>query len=100
MKRMLLLTLLATPLAGCGAATAVETRVQIEKVPVPAPCPNDEDYAGIVAGRPVPLRDTPMPADPDVRVAKAIAQLGRYEAKGGWADQAMAIIDRCHAAGS
>lgn len=82
-------------LAGCGAGTATETRVQIERVPVRAPCPDKATYDSLKAGRPKPLRSTPMPATADERVAKQAAQLGRFEAAGGWADQAEAALDRC-----
>lgn len=100
MKTILILGA-ALALAGCGATgTAVETRIQIEKVPVPAPCPDDKTYAEIVAKRPKPLRDQPMPATAQERTAKTAAQLGRYEAKGGWADDVQAIVDRCHSAGA
>lgn len=57
-------------------------------------------YAEIVAKRPKPLRDQPMPATAQERTAKTAAQLGRYEAKGGWADDVQAIVDRCHSAGA
>ena len=86
----------AALLAGCGAGTAVETRVQIERVPVPVACPDDDTYKGLVRDQPVPLRNQEMPASADVRVARTQAQLGRYEAKGGWADRARAALDRCH----
>lgn len=85
----------ALALAGCGAGTAVETRVQIERVPVRARCPDAATYAGLVAAQPRPLRDQPMPATADERVAKQAAQLGKYEAKGAWADRARAALDRC-----
>ncbi len=82
-------------LGGCGAGQAVETRIQIEKVPVRAPCPEPAERKRLADLRPTPLREQPMPADPDVRVAKTQAQLGRYEAKGAWADQVDAALDRC-----
>lgn len=90
---------MAATLSSCGAATAVETRVQIERVPVPTPCPDDKTYDGLVADQPVPLRNQAMPGSADERVARTAAQLGRYEAKGGWADRARAALDRCHSAG-
>ena len=88
-----------TTLSSCGAATATETRVQIEHVPVPAPCPDKDTYDGLVRDQPAKLASQPMPASPDVRVALTQAQLGRYEAKGGWADRARAALDRCRSAG-
>ena len=93
---ILVIGMMAT-LSSCGAATAVETRVQIERVPVRAPCPDKATYDGLVADQPVPLRNTPMPATADERVAKQSAQLGRYEARGGWADRTRAALDRCQA---
>jgi hypothetical protein len=86
---------LALTLASCGAGTAGEVRVQIEKVPVRAPCPDKKTYDDLKSSRPTPLRAQPMPATPDVRVAKTAAQLGRYEAPGGWGDRAVAALDRC-----
>lgn len=90
----LVLGMMAT-LSSCGAGTAIETRVQIEKVPVRAPCPDKATYDGLKASRPKPLRSQPMPPTADERVAKQAAQLGRYEAAGGWGDQAEAALDRC-----
>lgn len=82
-------------LASCGGGVATETHIQIEKVPVRAKCPDAGTYNGLVAARPKPLREQPMPATPDERVAKTVAQLGRYEASGGWADRVSAALDRC-----
>lgn len=89
----------ALALAGCGASgTAIETRIQIEKVPVRARCPDAETYNAIVKSRPTRLAEQPMPATAQERTAKTAAQLGRYEAKGGWADKAQAALDRCQQA--
>lgn len=82
-------------LAGCGSGVATETRVETVKVPVPAPCPDRTAYDKLKASRPVPLRDTPMPATAEERVARSVAQLGKYEAEGGWGDQVLAALDRC-----
>lgn len=83
-------------LTACGTTTAaVETRVQIEKVPVRARCPDAKTYADLKKERPRPLRDQPMPGSAEERVARTAAQLGRFEAKGGWADKAEAALDRC-----
>ena len=60
-----------------------------------APCPDPAERARLRAARPVPLARTPMPATPRERVDKMVAQLGRYEAGGGWADQVEAVLDRC-----
>ncbi len=75
--------------------TATETRIQIERVPVRAPCPDPTERKRLADLRPKPLRDQPMPATADERVAKQAAQLGRYEAKGAWGDQVDAALDRC-----
>lgn len=77
------------------AGTAVETRIQVERVPVRAACPEPAERARLAKLRPTPLREQPMPATADERVAKQAAQLGRYEAKGAWADQVDAALDRC-----
>lgn len=83
-------------LAGCGArGTAVETRIQIERVPVRAKCPDKATYDKLVAEQPRPLAQQPMPASPQERVARTSAQLGKYEAPGGWAAKARAALDRC-----
>lgn len=86
----------AAALTGCGkTGTAIETRIQIEKVPVRARCPDAETYNKLVTSRPTRLAEQPMPATAQERTAKTAAQLGRYEAKGGWADRAQAALDRC-----
>lgn len=97
MKRIVLLG--ALTLGGCGAPAAVETRVQIERVPVPVACPPAAERQRLAKLRPTPLRSQPMPATADERVARQAAQLGRYEAKGGWADQVDAALDRCQEGG-
>jgi len=94
--RTIVVLALAGLLAGCGGSgVATETHIQIEKVPVRARCPDKATYDSIKAGRPRPLRELPMPATADERVAKTAAQLGRYEAAGGWSDQVVAVLDRC-----
>ncbi len=102
MKTLRLLPMLAGAavalalLSACGSSgTAVETRVQIERVAVRAPCPDPAERDRLAKLRPKPLRDQAMPASPDVRVAQTQAQLGRYEARGAWADQVDAALDRC-----
>ncbi len=98
MKALYLLA--ALPLAACGShGTAIETRIQIEKVPVRAPCPDADTYKGLVADQPVKLVNKPRPATAQERTAQTAAQLGKYEAKGGWADRARAALDRCQAGG-
>lgn len=83
-------------LSGCTkAAVSTETRVQVVKELVPAPCPDKDVYDRLKRKRPVPLRHQPMPDTPDARVAQQQAQLGRFEAEGGWADKVEAALDRC-----
>ncbi len=90
---IILMSLIVT---ACGPRPAVvQTRVQVEKVPVPARCPDRASYEALKKDRPRPLRERAMPASPEERVAQTAAQLGRFEAKGGWADRAEAILDRC-----
>jgi len=88
-----LLVLMSTGCATTGVP--MEPKVITQKVPVRAACPAKAEYDRLKVGRPVPLRSQPMPADPDVRSAKQVAQLGRYEAEGGWADKVEAALDRC-----
>lgn len=95
MRKLCVIALAALTAACSHGPAAVETRVQIERVPVPAPCPDRETYEALKKSRPVPLRDQPMPGSAEERVAKTAAQLGRFEAKGGWADRAEAALDRC-----
>lgn len=87
--------LLISLTAGCGAATITKTEIRTVRVPYRAPCPEPDVYQGIKNARPVPLRTQPKPPTPEERSAKAQAQLGRYEAEGGWADRAMSALDRC-----
>ena len=85
-------------LAGCAGrekSRPVEVRTQLVEVPVPAPCPDPAERARLRAARPAPLASQPMPETARERVAKSAAQLGRYEAPGGWADQVDAALDRC-----
>lgn len=98
MKTIAILALL--PLAACAGKVAVpvEVRTVVQKIPVRAACPAPDAYLALKAGRPKPLRDQPMPATADVRTAKTAAQLGRFEAPGGWADRVEAALDRCQEA--
>jgi hypothetical protein len=97
--KTILVMLGALALAGCGATAATEVRVETVKVPVPAPCPARPAYEKLKKGRPVPLRNQPMPGTAEERVARQAAQLGRFEAEGGWADQVEAALDRCQLEG-
>lgn len=89
----------ALALAGCGTTAATEVRVETVNVPVRAPCPARAEYDKLKRSRPVPLRNQPMPDTAEERVAKQAAQLGRFEAEGGWADRAEAALDRCQEEG-
>lgn len=95
MKAIILVAAVALSACGGRAAVPVETITRIERVPVPAPCPDRATYNDLVAGRPKPLAAQAMPATAQERTAKTAAQLGRYEAKGAWADQVSAALERC-----
>jgi hypothetical protein len=92
-----LILVLAILLPSCAGTPArpTELKVLTAKVAVRAACPAKPEYAKLKAGRPTPLRSQPMPASPDARTAKIAAQLGRFEAEGGWADRVEAALDRC-----
>lgn len=85
-------------LSAC-AAKPLPVRVEYEKVfvNVPAPCPETGVGAALIASRPQPLRTTERPSDASVRSGKSQAQLGKYEAEGGWADKVIAALTRCQA---
>jgi hypothetical protein len=83
-------------LAGCATAPRpIEVQIKTIEVPVRAPCPAPTERARLKTLRPVPLRSAVMPPTVAERVAKAFAQLGLYEAKGAYADQIDAALDRC-----
>lgn len=84
----------ALALSACTKTITVEKPV-ITRVEVPAPCPDAAERERLRALRPAPLRTQPMPETAVERNAKAMAQLGRYEAEGGYADQVDAALDRC-----
>lgn len=94
----LISAVLAGPLAACAHTPPprpVEVQTQLVQVQTRAPCPDPVEYARLKTARPAPLAATPMPASPRERVDKSVAQLGRYEAPGAWADQVAAALDRC-----
>lgn len=93
--KTILVMLGALALTGCGTTAATEVRIETVKVPVRAPCPAKAEYDKLKRTRPVPLRNQPMPDTAEERVARSQAQLGRFEAEGGWADRAEAALDRC-----
>lgn len=91
---------MALALSACATKPPiVRTEIKTVTVTVRANCPDAGTYQAIKAGRPVPLRSQPMPATAEERVAKTQAQLGRYEAEGGWADTVTSALDRCQAEG-
>ena len=98
MKSMIMIAALA--LAGCGHGVAVETRYKTITTTVRGPCPDEATYAGVVASRPKPLRDQARPSTPVERNARTSAQLGMFEAAGGWADKVLSILARCQVASS
>lgn len=86
-------------LAGCGTTRYVEVDRPVS-VPVKTrvACPDKATYDKLKSERPVPLRQQKAPATAVERVAKTEAQLGLYEAEGGWGDKAQAALDRCQVA--
>ena len=87
-------------LAACAHDHApVEVRYKTITTVKRGPCPDAASYAKIKAGKPTPLRSQAKPRTGTERVARQSAQLGLYEAEGGWADKAMAALDRCQVAG-
>jgi hypothetical protein len=87
----------AFALTACGAdkvPVQVEHRV-IQYVDRPVACPPKEERERLRKLRPTPLREQPMPATAVERNAKSQAQLGLYEAEGGYADQVDAALNRC-----
>lgn len=92
--RALILAAVAASLAACTTTVTKEVPV-ITYVPTPIACPTPVERARLKALRPVPLRNSPMPPTAVERNAKAQAQLGQYEAEGGYADQVDTVLDRC-----
>lgn len=96
MKKLVVIVALAAVLSGCAAKPmAVKTEYEKVYVNVPAPCPETGVAEALLAARPQPLRETERPSDASVRSGKSQAQLGKYEAEGGWADQVVAALNRC-----
>lgn len=96
MKKLIAMVALvgAMLLAGC-TTPVVRERPVITQVQVPVQCPDAAERERLRRLRPTPLREQPMPPTAVERNARAQAQLGRYEAPGGWADQVDAALDRC-----
>lgn len=95
MTRFLLAAALSIGLSAC-TTTVTETEYKTVEVAVRAPCPDDSTLAGLREALPVPLRDQVPPAGAEERRAVERQQLGRYEAPGAFADQAMAIVESCN----
>lgn len=96
MKFYIALCAVMALLTACGHGE----RVTIEKpvityVEVKVACPPKEERERLQALRPAPLRESPMPDTVVERNGKSDAQLGLYEAEGGYADQVDAALDRC-----
>lgn len=98
MKKTILVAALAITLAGCGGGVAVETRYKTITTTVRGPCPDESTYARIVAERPTPLAKQARPSTGVERNARIAAQLGLFEAAGGWADKVLSILARCQVA--
>lgn len=93
MKRLIALLMLAA-LGACSPAVTQE-RIREVQVQVRVECPTPAERARLRALRPTRLQDQIMPPTAVERNAKAQAQLGRYEAPGGYADQVDAALNRC-----
>lgn len=94
--RLLFAAMVGLALTGCQTSGTITEKQFVEvKVPVRAACPDPETMAAVNKARPVPLRDQEMPATEQAQQAAVRAQLGRYEARNAWADQAQAVMDRC-----
>lgn len=81
-------------LPGCTKTITVEKPV-ITYVEKPAACPSPAERERLRKLRPTPLRNQPMPPTAVERNAKSQAQLGLYEAEGGYADQVDTALNRC-----
>lgn len=86
----------ALALTACGE----EKYITVEKpvityVEKRVACPSEEERKRLQDSRPTPLRQQEMPATAVERNAQSQAQLGKYEAEGGWADQVDSALDRC-----
>jgi hypothetical protein len=69
----------------------------VREVKVVELCPSQADIQKLRSTRPKPLRDQKMPGSAAERVARTSAQLGRYEARGQWADQVERLFAECDA---
>lgn len=90
--------ILAALLAGCARTPPprpVEVVTERVEVPIRAPCPAPDEYARLMAARPVPLAQQPRPPTTEQRVAAIVAQVLLLDADGAWVDQAVAALSRC-----
>lgn len=69
----------------------------VREVKVVELCPSQSDVQKLRSTRPRPLREQKMPTTAAERVARTAAQLGRYEARGEWADQVEKVLRDCEA---
>lgn len=92
----ILLLFFALLLGACSKPEIVEIeKISTVYVPVPAPCPEKTELDRLIRLRPAPLKGTAMPATAIERIALQTAQLGKFEADGGWADQVISALQRC-----
>lgn len=83
-------------LSACAEkAHPVTTVTQLVYVDKPVACPPAAERERLRKLRPDALRNQSMPPTAVERNAKAQAQLGKYEAEGGYSDQVEAALDRC-----
>jgi hypothetical protein len=82
-------------LTACGHPGTISEKPIITYVDRPVQCPSPEERERLRKLKPTPLRDQKMPTDPVARNAQSQAQLGLYEAPGGYADQVEAALNRC-----
>lgn len=94
--KALILLPVALLLSACGKDVApLITQFNPVAVAVPSACPERAVGADLIASRPNPLRNQARPPDASVRSALSQAQLGMYEAEGGWADKVVTALKRC-----
>jgi len=91
----LILALLVSSLVSACASPVIQERIREVRVPVRVECPAAPERARLRTLRPTRLQDQIMPTTAVERNAKSQAQLGLYEAQGGYADQVDAALNRC-----
>lgn len=95
MRPLILVAGAALSVSACAPKVITKEVPVITYVKTPIECPSKEERARLQKLRPNALRNQPMPTTVVERNAKAQAQLGLYEAEGGYADQVDAALDRC-----